>query len=361
MMPRPTRSTRNQHTLPELSRILSVGMLAIAGILIFPATFTMAAEEAPIRVGIIGLDTSHVPAFTKAFKQANDDNPDLSGFEVIAAYPFGSADIESSASRIPKYTAEVKSLGVEIVDSIADLLGKVDCVLLETNDGRLHLEQALQVFRAGKPVFIDKPTGSNLAEVVAIFRAAAHYDVPMFSSSSLRFSEGAQAIRNGKVGRVLGCSTYSPCSIEPTHVDLYWYGIHGVETLYTCMGGGCVSVTHTSTKDFELAVGTWSDGRIGTFRGIRAGSKGYGGTAFGEKGITDIGPYGGYLPLVVQIAKFFRTTETPIPASETVELYAFMQAASKSKQEGGVPVSISKVMEQANKDADKLLGDGLKR
>ncbi len=326
----------------------------------------MAAEPSPepqkrLRVGVIGLDTSHVLAFTKAFQQAQPDAPDLSGFDVVAAYPFGSADIESSASRIPKYTEDMKALGVEIVDSIETLLAKVDCVLLETNDGRLHLEQALQVFRTGKPVFIDKPTGSNLAEVVAIFRAAAHYNAPMFSSSSLRYSEGAQAIRGGKVGRVLGCTTYSPCSLEPTHVDLFWYGIHGVESLYTCMGTGCRTVTHTSTEDFELAVGTWSDGRIGTFRGIRAGKKGYGGIAFGEKGITEIGPYGGYRPLVVEIAKFFRSSKPPIAADETIELYAFMQAAAKSKQQGGTPIEMAKVMQEANQAADNLLGDELKR
>jgi predicted dehydrogenase len=324
----------------------------------------MAEEASPdspkrLRVGVIGLDTSHVLAFTKAFQQATPEDPNLSGFDVVAAYPFGSADIESSASRIPKYTEDMKALGVEIVDSIKTLLTKVDCVLLETNDGRLHLEQALQVFRTGKPVFIDKPTGSNLAEVVAIFRAAAHYNAPMFSSSSLRYSDGAQAIRGGKVGRVLGCTTYSPCALEPTHVDLFWYGIHGVESLYTCMGTGCRSVTHTSTKDFELAVGTWADGRIGTFRGIRAGSKGYGGIAFGEGGITEIGPYGGYRPLVVQIAKFFRSSKPPIAAAETIELYAFMQAAAKSKKQGGTPVEMATVMQEANQAADKLLGNEL--
>jgi hypothetical protein len=280
---------------------------------------------------------------------------------VVAAYPYGSRDIESSASRIPQFTAKVKEMGLEVVDSIADLLSKVDCVLLETNDGRLHLDQALEVFQAGKPVFIDKPTGSNLAEVVAIFRAAQHYRVGMFSSSSLRFSEGAQAIRNGKVGRVLGCDTYSPCSLEKTHVDLFWYGIHGVESLYTCMGRGCESVSHTSTKDFELAVGRWSDGRIGTFRGIRTGKRGYGGTAFGEAGIEQIGAYGGYKPLVVQIAKFFRTSESPIDPAETIELYAFMQAASASKAKGGAPVSIADVMQKAEKEAAKLLEGKLTR
>ena len=327
----------------------SVATLSISGVksawivMLFAAVIFLnfnvhgvAAEPSPdaekrLRVGVIGLDTSHVIAFTKAFQQAKPDDPDLSGFDVVAAYPYGSADIESSASRIPKYTADMKALGVEIVDSIETLLSKVDCVLLETNDGRLHLKQALQVFRARKPVFIDKPTGSNLAEVVAIYRAASHYNAAMFSSSSLRYSDGAQAIRAGKVGRVLGCTTYSPCSLEPTHVDLFWYGIHGVESLYTCMGTGCQSVTHNSTEDFELAVGIWADGRIGTFRGIRAGSKGYGGIAFGEKGITEIGPYGGYRPLVVQIAKFFRSLKPPIAAEETIELYAFMQAAAKSK------------------------------
>jgi len=311
-------------------------------------------DTAMLRVGIIGLDTSHVPAFTKAFN-AEPADPEMQNCRVVAAYPFGSRDIESSASRIPGYTEEVKTLGLEVVDSIDDLLSKVDCILLETNDGRPHLEQALQVFRAGKPLFIDKPTGSKLSEVVAIFQASEHFGVPMFSSSSLRYSDGAQAIRAGKVGRVMGCSTWSPCSLEPTHVDLYWYGIHGVESLYTCMGVGCESVVHTSTDDFELAAGRWADGRIGTFRGLRAGKTGYGGTAFGEQGIEPIGPYGGYRPLVVEIAKFFRTREVPIAPAETVELYAFMQAASESKQRDGQPVTIADVMETARLEAAELL------
>ena len=316
-------------------------------------------ESETLNIGIIGLDTSHVPAFTKAFNQTPAD-PAMQNCRVIAAYPFGSRDIESSTSRIPKYTAEVKELGLDVVDSIDELLSKVDCVLLETNDGRPHLDQALKVFQAGKPVFIDKPTGSKLSEVVAIFRAAKHYDIPMFSSSSLRYSNGPQEIRAGKLGDVMGCQTHSPCSLEKTHVDLYWYGIHGVEMLYTCMKGGCESVSHVSTNDFELATGRWSDGRIGTFRGIRKGASGYGGTAFGSKGIGPVGKYDGYKPLVVQIAKFFRTREVPIDASETIEIYAFMQAAQESKNQSGTPVSIESVMAAAEQEAGKLLAGKLR-
>lgn len=321
----------------------------------------IAQDTEVMRLGIIGLDTSHVPAFTKEFHRDPVADSALAGFRVVAAYPHGSADIESSASRIPKYTAEMREMGVEITESIEVLLTKVDAVLLETNDGRLHLEQALKVFQAGKPVFIDKPTGSRLAEVLAIYEAAKYYDVPCFSSSSLRFSPGAQEVREGKFGNVLGCDAYSPCALEPTHVDLYWYGIHGVESLFTCMGVGCAQVTHQSTEDSELAVGIWSGGRIGSFRGIREGSGGYGGSVFGDRGIGAIGPYGGYRPLVIEIAKFFRTHRPPVDAEETIQIYAFMQAAQLSKERGGVPVSIAEVMEIAGKEAKELLAGKLSR
>ena len=313
-----------------------------------------AQNNETLRVGVIGLDTSHVPAFTKSFNE-EPANPAMQNCRVVAAYPYGSQTIESSYSRIPKYTNQLKEMGVEIVDSIDDLLERVDCVLLETNDGKPHLEQSLQVFRAGKPVFIDKPVASNLAEVVAIYRAAEHFGVPMFSSSSLRFSEGAQSIRGGKIGKVLGCNAYSPAATEPSHTDLFWYGIHGVESLYTCMGSGCQRVSHTSTDGRELAVGVWSDGRIGTFHGMRDGKSGYGGTAFGTKSISPIGDYGGYKPLVIEIAKFFRTKQSPIDPKETIELYAFMEAAAESVKRDGKAVPLSEVMEAAENKADKLL------
>ena len=328
--------------------------------MVFATRQVSLAEGAdPIRLGIIGLDTSHVTAFTKEFNLETPSDPALAGFRVVAAYPHGSPDIESSASRIPKLTAEAKANGLVITESIQELLDQVDCVMLETNDGRIHLEQALEVFRSGKPVFIDKPIGSNLAEAVAIVRAAEHYKTPMFSSSSLRFGSAVQKVRAKEYGEVLGCSSYSPCSLEKTHVDLYWYGIHGVELLYTALGTGCQSVKHTSTEDFELAVGTWSDGRIGTFRGTRKGKHGYGGLAFCERGVHPIGPYEGYQPLVVEIGKFFTSRQAPIDPAETVELCAFMQAAYLSKQRGGQLVEIAEVMKLAEAKADQLLAGKL--
>jgi predicted dehydrogenase len=298
------------------------------------------------RVGIIGLDTSHSVAFTEALNDPSA-GPEFGGYKVVAAYPKGSNDIKSSVDRIPGYTDEVKKLGVEIVNSIEELLPKVDVVLLETNDGRLHLEQALQVLKAGKRMFIDKPIAASLSDVIAIFEAAKHYNVPVFSSSSLRYISGAQEIVQGKIGKVLGADTYSPATIEKTHPDLFWYGVHGVETLFTLMGTGCKSVSRIYTDNTDIVVGIWQDNSIGTFRGTRSGKGGYGGTVFGEKGILTLGEYQGYNPLLIKIIDFFNTGIVPVTADETLEIFGFMQAAEESKLKGGASVDIESVMEKA--------------
>jgi predicted dehydrogenase len=305
------------------------------------------------RIGIIGLDTSHSVAFTKALN-GSDSGPEYGGYKVAAAYPKGSNDIKSSADRIPGYIEDVKKYGVEIANSIDELLTKVDFVLLETNDGRLHLEQALAVFKAGKPMFIDKPIAASLTDAIAIFNASKHYNVPIFSSSSLRYISGAKEISEGKIGKVIGAETFSPCHLEKTHPDLFWYGIHGVEILFTIMGKGCKSVTRVHTSDTDMVVGTWQDNRIGTYRGIRSGKDGYGGTVFGEKGIMQLGNFEGYNPLLLKIIEFFNTGIVPVTPEETLNLFAFMQAADESKLKGGVPIEIEKVMEQAVQKAKKI-------
>ena len=250
------------------------------------------------RVGIIGLDTSHSIAFTKSLNAA-EQAPSLKGYKVVAAYPKGSNDIESSVKRIPAYTEEVKKLGVEIVGSIPELLKKVDVVLLETNDGRPHREQATMVLKAGKPMFIDKPLAGSLRDAIAIYDASEKYKVPIFSSSSLRYMETVQDVVKGKIGTVLGADTFSPATLEKTHPDLFWYGIHGVEILFTVMGTGCKLVTRVSTKDTDIVVGEWKDGRTGVFRGTRTGKHDYGGTVYGEKGNLSLGQFNGYDNLLI--------------------------------------------------------------
>ncbi len=308
----------------------------------------------PLRLGIIGLDTSHVPAFTKMFNKEPADSQ-LEGMRVVAAYPGGSQDIASSRDRVAGFTADLQQLDVEIVDSVEALLPKVDAVLLESVDGRKHLEQVLPVFKAGKPVFIDKPLAGELSDALAIDLLAKKYNARWFSGSSLRFSPGIFRYRNDPELRkqVRGASAWSPCSLEPTHTDLYWYGVHGVEILYTAMGPGCQSVTRTHTDGTDLAVGVWQDGRIGDFRGIRDGAGDYGLVVFGAKRVEIGGKYEGYAPLVYQIAKFFAGGEAPVSTDETLEMFVFMQAADVSKERGGIPVDLAEVRAEALRAAQE--------
>jgi hypothetical protein len=302
----------------------------------------LGGEAADLRLGIIGTDTSHVPAFTKLMNGDPGEAGHIAGARVVAAYKGGSKDIPSSADRVEQYAEEVRvKYGVEIVPDIATLLTKVDAVLLESGDGRVHLEQAKPVIAAHKPLFIDKPLASTLEDAREIARLAAAAHVPWFSSSSLRFGEIGAGM---KFPDVTGAVTWGPGPFEPHHyLDLSWYAVHPIELLYTIMGRGCVSVTRTAGENGDVMVGRWADGRIGTVNAIRPYSD-YGAVVFRGREVAESHPKSSaaadYRALVVQIVKFFQTGAPPVPNEETLEMFAFMDAAQKSKEQGGKAVSL---------------------
>lgn len=318
--------------------------LCISLFLIGFTTITHSADQAqPIRLGMIGLDTSHVIAFTRILNDPNNSEH-VPGAKVVAAFKGGSPDIEASASRVDKYTEQLqKDWNIEIVDSIPELCKKVDGILIENVDGRPHLAEARQVIEAGLPMFIDKPIAGTYEDVLAIAKLAKAKNVPWFGGSSLRWWKGVRdAIDPKVVGDIVGCDAYSPCSLEEHHPDLFWYGVHGVEILYAAMGKGCKTVSRFHTEDTDFVVGIWEDGRIGTFRGTRKGSHGYGATVFGSKKTTTVEGHS-YKGLVQQIVNFFQTKKSPIDPEEMVEEYAFMQYSDESLKQGGKPVALPEI------------------
>lgn len=307
---------------------------------------TLGAQAAELRVGIIGLDTSHVIAFTELLNNPAAKNH-VPGGKVVVAFKGGSPDIESSWSRVDGYTQQLQEkYGVKIVDSIEALCHEADVVMLESVDGRPHLAQVKPVFKAGKPVFIDKPVAGTLRDAIAIFRLARESNVPCFSSSSLRYYPGLIELKNAKFGTLKGAISTGPCHLEPHHPDLYWYGVHPAEALYAVMGTGCQSVVRTSTPDTDVITGSWADGKVGTVIGIRNAAAPYRVTVFGTEAVLDQAPGGDYAPLVQEIMKFFQTRIAPVPPEETLELFAFMEAADESKRQGGAPVKIADVLRQ---------------
>lgn len=317
-------------------------MRLFAGIALL-AMMAPAAPAADLRIGIIGTDISHVSVFTKLL---NDESaPDhIPGGKVVAAYKGGSPDIVSSRSRVDGYAEELRTKWhVEMVPDIPTLCTKVDAVLLESGDGRIHLQQVKPVIAAHKPVFIDKPLAATLEDAREIARLAKEAGVPWFSSSGLRFGVIATTM---KYPDAKGVTVWGPGPLEEHHyLELGWYAIHPIETLFTLMGTGVEEVTRISGGDFtngtDVVIGRWKDGRIGTVRALRPYGQ-YGAVVYRPKEVVQSPanvPYS-YVPLVKQIMAFFQTGKPPVSPEETLEIFAFLDAAQRSKEAGGKPMRL---------------------
>ena len=314
----------------------------LSSVLTFALAALATAKE--IRIGLIGLDTSHVTAFTKIINDPKAEGP-LANARVTAAFRGGSADIPSSSERINKFTDTLtQQYGVKLYPTIAELCKNVDAIMLESVDGRPKVRQAIPVIDAGLPLYIDKPMAGSLADVLFIFDYAKNKGVPIFSSSSLRYGKATQAARAGALGKIMHAETFSPASIEVRHPDLFWYGVHGCESLFTVMGPGCETVQRRSTADGKIEViGKWKGGRTGIFRE----GKGYGGHAKGTKGEGEVGKYDGYAPLVIEAVRMFQTGNVPVDPQETIEVFAFMEAADESKRQEGKLVKLADIIAAA--------------
>lgn len=307
---------------------------------------TASADD--LKIGIVGLDTSHCTEFTKILNDPKAPNH-VSGAKVVAAVKTFSPDVAWSASRVEEYTATMREIyGVRMVPTIEELAGQVDCVMIESLDGRAHLEQVQPVIAARKRLFVDKPVAGTLRDALEIFRLAKVASVPIFTSSVYRFYPGMVELKQTPVGEIRSVISYGPMHLEPHHPDFYFYGVHPAEALYTVLGCGCESVVRTSTPDTDTVVGTWSGGRTGILHGLRTKTLPHQVTVFGSENfaVQKDEPHD-YAPLVNEIVKFFQTGVPPVAAEETLELFAFMEAADESKRRGGQPVKLSEVIAAA--------------
>jgi len=295
-----------------------------------------------IRLGIVDFDTSHVVQFSKRLLHKGiEEEQWVDGAEIVCGCPGTSAICEQE--KIDQYTKELAEMGVEILDKPEDMIGKVDGVLIESVDGSVHLERARPFIKKGLPLYIDKPFTCSVAHAKKLVSLAAKKNVPLFSSSSLRYALEVVEVKNDPtVGSIVGANVFSPASLHPRNPGLYHYGIHAVETLYSLMGPGCVAVWCVSTDGADVVTGLWKDGRTGVVRGTRAGAHSYGFTVWGDKSVKESRINAAYIyrELLKQIVKHFETKTPPVPIEETVEIMAFIEAAMKSAAQDGAKVRL---------------------
>lgn len=325
-----------------------------------------ALASAQVKVGILGLDNYQAVAYAQLFNDPKAAG-DLAGVRVVAAYPAPpSEDIAESVKSLPLWKKQILAFGVELVDSVDELLKRSDAIMIMSLDGRKHLEQATKVLHAGKRLFIGRPLAASFEDAVAILKLSEKTGVPCWSSSQHRFSPGFIGMKNHpEVGKVLGCDFYGGCPTDPTHAELYWHALHTIEAIYAVMGPGVETVRCTSTPLVESITGVWKDGRVATYRGIKkeGGALKYSGTVFGDKGVSVAGVYGhgvpvkgvvptndeymGYKGIALEMGKFFRGGPVPVPPRETLEIFAFMEAAHQSKKQDGAAVRVPDLIKKA--------------
>jgi predicted dehydrogenase len=289
-----------------------------------------------LKIGMIGLDTSHAIAFTELLNDTSKEYY-VSGGKMVVAFPGGSRDFNLSISRVEGYTNRLRDdFGVEIVESPEAVAEACDAILLESVDGRVHLDQFRKIAPYGKPVFIDKPFTVNSVEAQEIIALAKQYNTPIMSASALRYAEGlTEAIFQTDKGEIIGAETFGPMAIEPTQPGFFWYGIHSVEMLFTILGGDCRQVTTITTEDHDVIVGLWKDGRIGTVRGNRKGNNTFGALIHREKAsqfvdvYTNPKPY--YASLLEKIMIMFQTGKQDITSDATLQIVRFIEAANESR------------------------------
>lgn len=297
-----------------------------------------AASATDLRLGIIGTDTSHVIEFTKMLNDA--DSPEhVRGARVVAAFKGGSSEMPDSYKRVDRFANELRTRwNIQFVPDIASLCAKVDGIMLESLDGRQHLEQVKQAAACGKPLWIDKPLASSLAAAKEITRVTSDAGVPWFSASSLRFSEIATSV---KVPKLSAAVSWGAGPLGQGDLDLAWYAIHTIELLYAIMGPGCEEVTRIHTEASDIIIGKWRDGRTGEAHVMRP-DRDYGALVFHENKFVTSPPKAedSYRPLVLEIVHFFETKRPPVPNTETLETIEFMDAASRSMKANGAPVRL---------------------
>jgi predicted dehydrogenase len=297
-----------------------------------------------LKVGLIGLDTSHVAAFTKLL---NDSSAEYSvpGAKIVAAFPGGSPDFELSINRVEGFTNQLKDdYGVEMLDSPEAVAEKCDAILLTAVDGRAHLDLFKRIAPLKKPTFIDKPFAVSSSDAQAMFALSQEYSTPLMSSSSLRYAQPvSDALEEIAREEILSVDACGPMKLEVTQNNIYWYGIHSVEMLFAAMGAGCVQVQAIPSDDYELLTGLWSDGRVASVRGDHAAKFSFNMTLQTAKGARFVDAYKHakppYAGLLERVLPFFQTGNSPIANEETLEIIRFIEAANQSR-ESGAPVKM---------------------
>ena len=289
-----------------------------------------------LKIGLVGLDTSHCLAFTRILQDSNYEYY-LGGGSVTGVFSGGSLLFSLSRDRVQGFTEQLHGqYGIPMYDHIPDLVKDVDALMLLSADGRQHLEQFEQM-AVGKPVFIDKPLATSTEDASQMIHLAEQTGTPILSCSSLRFAAGmTELLAPGE--ELVCCESFGPATVYPDYPGLFWYGVHAVDVLFSKLGPACQRVQAISHPTMDAVMGEWQAGQMGIFRGTRFLNNPFGFLMHTNQGATsciakDTPPF--YFSLIQKVLEFFNTRQSPVSPAEMFAVIAFIEAAHQSFQKQG--------------------------
>lgn len=221
-----------------------------------------------------------------------------------------------------------------IVDRPQAVIGAVDAVLIATDIGEQHLQQARPFLEAGVPLFIDKPLtdrADHLEQFIAWHKAGK----PFLSTSCFRYATEFRAARADLAA--LGELRLITMTMAKT-----WerYGIHALEGVYLFLPpGGWESVVNTGTPEANIVHLRHRTGANAVVAVIQDLTGAFGHLAlYGTRGVRHAAFQDTFTAFKTQLAAFvqyLRTGESPVPFEETVELMRLLIAGRRSREEGG--------------------------
>lgn len=282
-----------------------------------------------MKIGLIGLDTSHSEIFTRLLNDSEDAHH-VKGAQITHVIPTYSEDLCISRERFPDYYRIITNkYGVIPVEDVEEFMTVVDAVIIGTVDGRNHLEWFKKVVSYSKPVFIDKPIVMNSGEMKELINLSKIYNTPVMSSSSLRFSE---SVVQAKSADIQSGYFFGPTPRQEQMPGYFWYGIHLVEMVVTIFGTEVEKMKVETYKDCEQIRMTFSNGKHAIIRGENEWHNRFGAILHTKENVHSLRlweeekPY--YAGLIEQVVQFFETGVSPVPIEETKEIVELLEKIS---------------------------------
>lgn len=290
----------------------------------------MTQDTNPIKVGIVGTNTSHAGVFAGLINGREGRPASVPDAQVVAAWSSGRDGLSGRHQDAPELAAD---FGIaQVVADPADMVGEIDLVLVldDEDGGARHPELARGFLEAGIATYVDKPMALTVDVAVDLFDLAARHRAPLMSCSALRFASALDAVRPAAVGELSLLVSVGPG-------DWYNYGIHAVEAAQAVIGAGASWVERSASAGRDVTVIGGENGPRTMIGTLRDAATGFHLTAFGNRGRAEVevGDYEDfYTNTMIAAVEMARTSVAPINRRDTLEVLAVLAAGERSAETG---------------------------